>query len=108
MTPEIDIGTVLNKFDDTADEASQDVKTYGIRFLKANGEVREMTCRKNVKSPKQQPVERNPRGKQVHHLKTHGNMMLHDVDADKAKTVKVATIFAFRDWKSDVWYKVWH
>lgn len=105
----IDIGTVLNKFDDTYDELDFKVKAYGIRFITADGRVRTMRARKNVKSPQQQlraPLQE--RGKQMFNLKLHGTMLVHDLDIDEPRTVKVATIFGFKDFQSTTWHNVRH
>lgn len=105
---EIDIGTVLAKLDDTVDEHTGEVKEYGIKFLKSNGLIREMRCRKNVKSPKQQIGERDPRGKGLFNLKLHGTILLQDLDQESPKTVKVAMICGFRNHKGSNWYDVRH
>jgi hypothetical protein len=104
-----DIGTVLNKFDDTVDEINSTVKEYGIRFITADGRVRTMRARKNVKAPTQQlskPLEK--RGKQTFHLKRNGTMLMHDLDISEPRFVKVATIFAFKDFNSSTWHNVRH
>lgn len=105
----IDIGTVLNKFDDTVDELNATVKEYGIRFITADGRVRTMRARKNVKSPNQQlrkPLEE--RGKKMFNLKRNGLMLVHDLVIDEPRTVKVATIFAFKDFNQSTWNNVRH
>jgi hypothetical protein len=106
----IDIGSVLNKFDDTYDEKKNEVKSYGIQFITDEGRVRTMHCRKGVKAPKQQLTEggNQERGKFRFNLKRNGTIMLHDIDINKTRTPKVAAIFAFRDHKSTNWLKVFH
>jgi hypothetical protein len=106
----VDIGTVLNKFDDTYDEQSQQVKVYGIRFVTEDGRIRTMRCRKGVRSPKQQLTSggNQPRGKFRFNLKYHGAILLHDMDIDQARSPKVAMIFAFKDFGSDTWLNVFH
>jgi hypothetical protein len=104
----IDIGTVLNRFDDTIDEASHTVKTFGLRFITEDGRKREISsARKNVKSPKQGLVDR-PQGKQLFNLKATGTMLLFDEDNQEPKTVKVACIYGFREYRAKVWYDVSH
>lgn len=105
----IDIGTVLNKFDDTVDEAEATVKEYGIRFITADGRLRTMRARKNVKAPKQElraPLQ--TRGKGSFNLQRHGTMMVEDLDLKEPRTVKVATICGFRDFQHSTWSKVRH
>lgn len=104
----IDIGTVLNKFNDTYDERSAVVKHYGIMFITSDGRVRTMDARKNTKSPKQSITGQQKRGKQYFHLQRHGTMLLEDVAKKETRTVKVATIFAFRDFKTQSWLNVRH
>lgn len=97
----IDIGTVLNKFNDVYDERDSVVKDYGIMFITADGRVRTMRSRKNVKAPAQQlksPVSTRSRGKGMFNLQRHGTILLQDLDKAEARTVKVAMIFGFRDW----------
>jgi hypothetical protein len=105
----IDIGTVLNKFDDTVDELDATVKEYGIRFITIDGRLRTMRARKNVKSPKQQlrkPTEE--RGNRMFNLKRNGVMLVHDLAIDQPRTVKVATICAFKDFNQSTWNNVRH
>jgi hypothetical protein len=105
----IDIGSVLIKFDDTYDELSQKVHTYSIRFITADGRLRTMNARKNVKSPKQQlraPLQR--RGKGKFNLKRHGTMQVQDVELGQIRAIKVATICAFKDFNSNIWHNVRH
>lgn len=105
----IDIGTVLNKFDDTVDERDSAVKEYGIRFITADGRVRTMRARKGVKSPLQQLRKPNqPRGKGQFNLQRHGTMQVYDIAIGEIRAVKVAGIFAFKDFKQTAWYKVRH
>lgn len=105
----IDIGTVLNKFADTVDERTSAVKRYWIRFITAEGKLRTMHCRKNVKSPKQQlqaPLQKRAKG--LFNLQRHGTILVHDLAINEARTVKVATIFGFKDFNSDNWFNVRH
>lgn len=105
----IDIGTVLNHFDDTVDEQDLTVKEYGIRFITADGRLRTMRARKNVKSPKQQlRAPHQERGKGLYSLKRNGTMLVHDLDANEPRAVKVATFCAFKDFNSSTWLTVRH
>lgn len=105
----IDIGSVLNRFDDTVDEKTGAVKTYGIRFLKADGSTRQIICRKNVKTPALKPTGPLPeKGKTMHNLKRKGTIMIHDVENDVIRTPKVCMIYAFKDYKSNTWLNVFH
>lgn len=105
----IDIGTALLKMNDTVDEHDSTVKEFGIRVMTADGRVRAMRCRKNVKSPKQQlraPLD--PRGKVMFNLKRNGTLLVQDLDIDKPRSPKVAFIFQFRDFNETAWYRVRH
>lgn len=104
----IDIGTVLNKINDTIDEATQDVKVFGLRFITVKGETREWIVRKNVKAPHQQPKSRDPKGKEQFHLQRHGVMMVNIDGTDKIRTIKPAMIYGFRDYKESYWLNVFH
>lgn len=106
----IDIGTVLNKFDDTYDERNQAVKEYGIRFITEDGRLRTMRCRKGVKAPQQQLVKEGnqPRGKFRFNLQYHGAILLHDLDINESRSPKVAMITQFKDYKSSTWVNVYH
>jgi hypothetical protein len=105
----IDIGTVLNKINDTYDENNAVVKHYGLMFITADGRVRTMDARKNVKSPKQELKEPlRKRAKGLFNLQRHGTILLEDLARKEARTVKVATIFGFKDFKQSVWHNVRH
>lgn len=104
---EIDIGTVLRKFDDTVDLVTNEVKSYGIRFITSDGRLRTMIARKNVKAPRLQ-LERphDERGKFKFNLKRAGVMLLHDLKLDEPRSVKVACITHFRDYGDNKWHRV--
>lgn len=121
----IDIGTVLNKFNDTVDEVTQQVKTFGIRFINDRGEKRELVCRKNIKSPKQGKQDPIPlfhlfvgsalpganlpdRGKEMYNLKRNGVMLVKAEHEDHPRTIKTAMIYGFKDFNSDTWLNVFH
>jgi hypothetical protein len=105
----IDIGSVLNKFDDTVDEFNQAVKEYQIRFITGDGRLRTMRCRKNVRNPHQQlraPLAR--KSKTMFNLQRHGTLLVNDLDLDRPRTVKVATICQFKDFQQTDWNRVRH
>lgn len=105
----IDIGSVLKRFDDTVDERTLRVKEYGIRFITADGRLRTLIGRKNVRSPKQglrKPLDE--RGGISWNLKRNGTLLLHDSRIDKPRAVKVATITHFKDFESNTWHNVFH
>lgn len=105
----IDIGSVLKRFDDTVDEHDLTVKDYGIKFITADGRLRTMRCRKNVKSPKQQlrgPL--SERGKMKYNLKRAGTMLVHDLAIDQPRSVKVSAICFFADHNSKQYSRVFH
>lgn len=105
----IDIGSVLNRFDDTVDEQDLTVKDYGIKFLTADGRLRTMRCRKNVKSPKQQlRAPLSERGRMKYNLKRAGTMLVHDLAIDQPRSVKVAAICFFADHNSSQFSRVYH
>lgn len=103
----IDIGTVLRRFDDTIDLVTNEVKSYGIRFITADGRLRTMTARKNVKAPRQQLGQpHDERGKFMYNLKRAGVMLLHDLKLNEPRSVKVACITHFRDYRDTKWHTV--
>lgn len=105
----IDIGTVLQKFDDTYDDHNLQVKEYGIRFITSDGRLRTMRARKNVASPQRglnKPHQ--ARGKFRFNLKRNGTMLLSDLDLNESRAVKVAAICGFRDFKKTEWQNVRH
>ncbi|MCO6367847.1 hypothetical protein GBO34_00780 [Roseivirga pacifica] len=109
--PTIDIGSVLNEFNNTVDESTNEVLEYDIMFLAmpketGNAYVREMRARKNVKSPKRQMTERNSRGKQQFNLKFEGIMLLHDTRGEVTRSVKTRMIFAFKRPNEKTWCRV--
>jgi len=105
---EIDIGSVLRKFDNVFDEATSEVKTYGVRYRKAGGLAGQIShARKNVKAPKAVYTGNSTsRGKSF--KKYHGTILLHNDETDAFRDIKVAQITGFRDWKSNIWLKVRH
>ncbi|HTF19358.1 MAG TPA: hypothetical protein VK658_14860 [Chryseolinea sp.] len=105
----IDIGTVLAKFDDTVDEHSQAVKSYGVQFITSDGRFRTMKARKNVKSPST-PLQglTDERGRVMYNLKRNGVMLLQDLDLSEPRSVKVAMICGFKDFNTDTWLRVKH
>jgi len=106
----IDIGTVLNKFDDLVDEAQNKTRTYGIRFFTADGRIREISnARKNVKIPgRSRTGSNNLRSRSMFNLKFNGVMLLFDEDSQNYRSVKVAQMFQFRDPKSKIWLDIFH
>jgi len=106
---QIDIGSVLRKFDDTYDEVDMNVKEYGIRLITTDGRLRTMRCRKNVIAPKMQlrkPID--AKGKTMFNLKRNGTMLVHDLDIDEPRSVKVFAISHFKDFKQTEWATVKH
>lgn len=104
----IDIGTLLRKLNDTVDEKTQDTKVFGVRFLNANGDTRELIVRKNVKNPKQEPLQRAPRGKEQFHLQRNGVILVNAEGENHPRTIKTAMIYGFRDYKESYWLNVFH
>lgn len=104
----IDIGTVLNKFNDTVDERTNQVKQYGIRFINDRGEQRELTCRKNIKSPRQGKEGSVDRGREMFNLKRNGVMLVRAEHEDHPRTIKTSMIYGFKDFNSQTWLNVFH
>ena len=98
----IDIGTVLARFDDTYNEATNGVNEYRINFITADGRLRSMRCRKYVRSPQRSlrsPLE--ARGKQTFNLKKNATMLMHDLNIDEPRYVKIPMIFGFKQTDSE-------
>jgi hypothetical protein len=116
---QIDIGTVLNKFNDTYDQASMTVKHFGIRFINDRGEKRTILCRKNVKSPKQEKTHAasiastlsgsiQDKGTEFYNLQRNGVMLVRVESEDHPRSIKTCMIYGFKDFGSDTWLKVFH
>jgi hypothetical protein len=105
----IDIGTVLNKFDDTYDEFDFAVKDYGIQFITSDGRLRSMRARKNVKEPKRQLKAGNdPKGKFRYNLNRTGTMLVHDLAIDEPRSIKPAMLCAFADHQQTEFHRIRH
>jgi hypothetical protein len=106
----IDIGSVLNKFDLTIDDQKTVTKSFGIRFVKPDGTIREiMHARKNVKNPSIiKSKDEKKTNRSMFNLKFHGTMLLYDDDEEAYKNVKVAHMFQFRDHRSNNWLDIFH
>lgn len=106
----IDIGSVLNKFDNTVDDSRNQTKTFGIRFIKPDGTVREfLNARKNVKHPGIiKSKDEKKMNRSMFNLKLHGVMLLFDEDQQQYRNVKVAQMFQFRDHGSSKWLDIFH
>ncbi len=104
----IDIGTVLNKIDNTVDDESMEVRRFGIRYLTEKGMGEMLDCRKNVKDPfKNQKGKTPEKGKFKYSLKQKGTILL--TSEDKAyRSVLVSAIYEFKDFKSPRWIRVRH
>ena len=107
----IDIGTVLNKIDNTVDDDSLEVKTFGLRFLTDKGISELIDCRKNVRDPfkgKQTAKHQLPaKGKFKYNLKRKGTILLTSHLKDY-RSVLVSAIYEFKDFKSNRWLRVKH
>ena len=111
MAQTIDIGTVLNKLNDTVDQQTQDVKVFGLRFLvklkPGQGVTREMIVRKNVKAPKQKHSVQE-RGKGTYSLQKNGILRAYSEERGHPIDIKTAMIYGFRDYKESYWLNVFH
>lgn len=104
----IDIGTLLNKIDNTVDDESMEVRRFGIRYLTEKGTGEMLDCRKNVKDPfKNQKGKTPEKGKFKYNLKQKGTILL--TSEEKAyRSVLVSAIYEFKDFKSSRWIRVRH
>jgi len=105
---EIDIGTVLNHFDNTVDEQTLEVREYGLKFLTADGRVRTIRARKQVKYPKLPREGGSKSPKAQFNLKRNGAILVGDLDLGQPRTVKVASIAFFRNHGGTTWQPVRH
>lgn len=106
----IDIATVLNHFDNVYDEASNAVRSYGIRFITARGTKQEIfDARKNVKNPKAKTTGKaDGKSKQKYNLKEFGTMKLYNENSEEYRDVKVAHMVEFRPHNSKTWIPIYH
>lgn len=104
---QIGIENVLLKLNDTVDRETSSVKTYGLRFLSAEGK-REIHCRKYTKMPKAALNDQDRRGRQFYNLQQSGALLLEDIEAGHPKSVKASMIYGFRDYQSSNWLNVFH
>lgn len=105
---QIDIGSVLHRFDDIVGEDLQ-VKNHAVRFITADGRLRTLSGRKHVKSPRRQlraPLQ--PKGRVLYNLKYHGTLLLHEEATAQPRAVKVATITHFKEHNTNTWLTVFH
>lgn len=105
---QIGIDVVLNKLNDTYDEQNLELKSYGLRFLNAQGETREIICRKFTKDATKKVDGVRERGKQFYNLKRNGILMVEDMDSNHPKAIKPAMIYGFKDFQAEHWINVFH
>lgn len=98
----IDTASALSKMNDTYDHESNQVKTYGIRFISKAGFREIFNARKAVKEPKQQGKVRHKSSNK----KLNGLVQVYDEDIKEFRDIKFAQIVAFRDYKSKQWIPV--
>lgn len=99
----IEISTVLDRFNHTYDEQQMVQRRYSIRMLTAKGTSELLNCRKKVIDRKREHVAADYR----HNLKQHGNIMLLN-EHGQPRTIKVATIYEFKDHQAKLWQRVRH
>lgn len=102
------IVTVLSRFNDSIDQATSTLKSYGLKFLTETGEKREITCRKYSKGLKQKAIGHDARGKNFYNLQYKGVILLEDITNGRVISAKTDVIYAFREFESDLWFKVFH
>jgi hypothetical protein len=105
---EIGIEELLNKVNDTVDHHDSMVRTFGLRFITAEGEKREIHCRKYTRGSKQELTERDSRGKDFYNLQRNGVILVVDITNARTISIKPAMIYGFRDYQSDSWLTVFH
>jgi len=110
MPKTIDISSVLNQFDLMVDEITQQVKTFGIRYITASGKLGEIwDARKNVKNPKAEITDaKSERSKQKYNLKEYGVMKLFNENTEEYRDIKVAHMIEFRPHNSKTWIPIYH
>lgn len=104
----IGISEVLNRFSDTVDIETSQVKHYGVQLYNAKGECRQLLVRKYTRGALQATIGADARAKYTHNLQQNGNVMLLDVDGERVIEVKATSIYGFRDFGSNDWQKVFH
>lgn len=99
----------MKNFDLTTGEDGS-LRTYGIRFVTADGRVSEIyDARKNVKNPHAEVTgDNNDRTKQKYHLKTHGAVKLFNDNSEEYRDVKLAHMIAFRPFNQKEWIPIVH
>lgn len=106
---QISIEQVLRRFDTTVDEATMEVKEYGVRFITSDGRLRTMRARKLTKEPRRQlQAPLSARGGITYNLKRNSTMMMEDLDRNEPRAVKVAMITGFKELKDSTWLTVFH
>lgn len=101
----IDTASALARMNDTYDHQSEEVKTYGIRFVSKNGFREIYNARKGVKHPKQESKP-NPNNRGKSQKKLNGLVQVFDDDIQEFRDIKFAQIIAFRNHKESVWIPV--
>jgi hypothetical protein len=104
----IDIQTVSNELHNVAD-AKGSTRLFGVRYVKATGEVREIkNCRLNVKNGHRIEYA-NPQGKSLkYNLKYSGVVLLYNEDTGEYRSIKAAHMVAFRPHGRKNWIPIWH
>jgi hypothetical protein len=105
---DIGIEEVLSRVNNTVDHENSAVKVFGLRFLTAEGEKRELTGRKYTRGSRQELVGKDNRGKDFYHLQRNGVMMIADITNARTIAIKPSMIYGFKDHESDTWLKVFH
>lgn len=105
----IDARAMLQRLDVTTDVATNEVRTFGIRFIAAGGETKELLdCRKAISEPHRQTNNKpQERGKFKYNLKKKGTILLGNA-AKPYRSVIVSTIYEFKDFKTNKWLRVKH
>jgi hypothetical protein len=110
------ITTALNKLNTTIDPETNEVRTYGFRYIKKDGTLGEIyNARKQQFSSRPAADEKDKlQGltKGMYNLKRNSLIMLVNDEAttatDTFRNIKKPHIVGFRDYKSNEWLQVKH
>ena len=109
MNDTINIENALRKFNVSTSEEGKTL-VYGLRYVKANGEIGEKLCFK--KHGNKMRGTKEAQQKEDSHVfknfKRDGLMMVQDTLTDKPRNLKVRHLIGFKDNNSDKWQQIIH
>ena len=104
----IDIRAVLAKIDQLTDDRTNEIRTFGVRFLTAKGVSELIDCRKQVAETRRKASGEFPsKGKMNYNRKRNGTILL-EAPGKPYRSVLVSTIFEFKDFLDTRWIRVRH